>query len=68
MTELSKTEIICALRAFAASRPGIEYGNYGDWRAYRRECADVSRDLRHARTLLDAIAWRDSITAAPSQR
>ena len=62
--ELSKAEIIRALRAFAASRPGLDPRDYGDWQSYRQEAREIARDLRHARTLLDAIAWRDSITAA----
>jgi hypothetical protein len=64
MTDLTKTEIVRALREFIAQRPGLEFGNYGDWPAYRAELASIGRDLRHARTLLREVELRDSITAA----
>lgn len=64
MTELSKSELLRALRAFARQRPGLEFANYGDWRSYNQEKRDISRDLAHAQTLLGAVALRDSITAA----
>src|SRR5574340_871993 len=58
-----KENLIAALRAFARQRPGIEPGNYGSWRDYRAESRSVTRDLHHAETLLETIAWRDSIGA-----
>ena len=61
--EHRKQLILDALSAFASSRPGMEPGNYGDWRAYRSEQRSVTRDLHQARTLLAAVRWRDSITA-----
>jgi hypothetical protein len=64
MTDLTKTEIVRALRAFIAQRPGLEFANYGDWRSYNAEAASITRDLRDAQTLLGAVALRDSITAA----
>jgi hypothetical protein len=61
--ELRKQMMITALRAFVAQRPGLEFGNYGDVSAYRSEMRGITRDLHIARTLFQAIEWRDSITA-----
>lgn len=58
-----KTNIIQALRTWVAQRPGLEFGNYGDWSAYRSEMRSIGKDLRHARKLIDYVAWHDSITA-----
>ena len=49
--------ILDTLRTFAESRPGIEPVNYGSWRDYRRESAAVTRDLHHARALINAASW-----------
>lgn len=58
----SAPAILAALSAFAASRPGLDPRNYGNgidgWRAFRRESADVTRDLRQARTLIRACELR----------
>ena len=48
----TKDQVISALSAFAAQRPGIEPGNYSDWRSYRAESRSVTRDLHDARYLL----------------
>jgi hypothetical protein len=61
--ETSKQNLIAALRTFARQRPGLEFGNYGDWKAYRAEMRSITRDLKQAQELLSAVAWRDSITA-----
>ena len=58
-----KTNIIQALRAWVAQRPGLDYRNYGDWSAYRAEVRSIGKDLQDARKLIDYIAWHDSITA-----
>jgi len=58
-----KPQLIQALRAWVAQRPGLEYGNYGDWSAYRSEMRSIGKDLQHARKLIDYVAWHDSITA-----
>lgn len=58
-----KQSLISALRAFIRQRPGLEFGNYGDLRAYRQESREITRDLRHAEILIDAVAARDAITA-----
>ena len=51
-----KQQMIEALRVFAEQRGGMEPGNYGSWRDYRKESASVTRDLHDARLLLRAIA------------
>jgi len=58
-----KTRLIQALRQWVAQRPGLEFGNYGDWSAYRAEVRSIGKDLQHARKLIDYVAWHDSITA-----
>jgi len=58
-----KTQLIQALRSWVAQRPGLEFGNYGDWSAYRAEMRSIGKDLQHARKLIDYVAWHDSITA-----
>lgn len=57
-----KQAIIDALRAFAAQRPGLEFGNYcSGWddqsgrRAYLSEMRAITKDLHDARTLLRAV-------------
>lgn len=60
---MQKQALISALRRWIEQRPGLEFGNYGDIRAYRAEQRDITRDLHHARELLRAVEWRDSITA-----
>ena len=59
----TKANILAALRAFARQRPGLEYGNYGDWKSYRAELRAITRELAHARTLLRAVELRESIGA-----
>lgn len=51
--------ILDTLRTFAESRPGIDPQNFGSYRDYRRESADVTRDLHHARILITAASWID---------
>lgn len=58
-----KTPILQALRHWIAQRPGLEFGNYGGMSSYRAEMRSITRDMHHARTMLDYIAWHDSITA-----
>ena len=57
-----KASIIEALHTFIRSRPGLEYGNYGDAASYRAEMRGITRDLREARTLLRKIELAHSIT------
>ena len=58
-----KPQLIQALRIWVAQRPGLEFGNYGDWSAYRSEIRSIGKDLQHARKLIDYVAWHDSISA-----
>ena len=58
-----KANILSALRAFAFQRPGLEFGNYGSIESYRAEMRGITRSLTDAQAMLDAIRWRDSITA-----
>lgn len=59
----NKSTIIAALDAWIRQRPGLEFGNYGDWTAYRSEVRSIGKDLQHARKMIDYVAWHDSITA-----
>lgn len=61
--EQRKQAILDTLRKFIAQRPGLEFANYGDVSAYRSEMRSITKDRHHAETLLNAVAWRDSITA-----
>jgi hypothetical protein len=54
--------ILDLLDRFNRSRPGLEFGNYGDIRSYRQESRQIARDKRDADRLLCAVA-RSSITA-----
>jgi len=58
-----KTAIIAALDSWIRQRPGLEFGNYGDWTVYRSEMRSITRDLHHARDMLRYVEWHDSITA-----
>jgi hypothetical protein len=60
--EPRKQAIIAALRTFINQRPGLEFGNYGDVRAYRSEMRGITKDLHHARELVRAVEL-SSITA-----
>ncbi len=60
---MQKQTIIQALRRWIEQRPGLEFGNYGSVQSYRAEQRNITRDLHHARELLRAVEWRDSITA-----
>lgn len=61
---MQRENIIAALSRFTSQRPGLDFANYGDARAYRSESASITRDLNHARELLAAVSWRDGISAA----
>jgi hypothetical protein len=51
----ARQRIIDALYRFASQRPGLEFGNYGDWKAYRAEMRSITKDLHEARALLRRI-------------
>jgi hypothetical protein len=58
-----KENILKCLQHFVAQRPGLEFGNYGDVSAYRSELRSITKARHHAETLINTVAWRDSITA-----
>jgi|SRR5882672_4450192 len=55
--------ILRALERWIAQRGGLEFGNYGDARAFRQEQRRITRQRDDALTLLRAVAWRTSIGA-----
>ena len=59
----TKQTIIDALHQWIAQRPGLEFGNYGNVSSYRAEMRSITRDLQHARAMVNYVAWHDSITA-----
>lgn len=60
---LTKTAILIALDRWIRQRPGLDFGNYGNWASYRAEVRSIGKDLQHARELLRYVELRDSITA-----
>lgn len=59
----TKEQILTALRAWIAQRPGLEFGNYGEVSAYRSEMRRITRQRHDAETILRAVELRESITA-----
>lgn len=59
-TPLTDDALLSLLCAFIEQRPGLDPRNYGDWRAYRNESADITRDLRDACQLLAVVEKRPS--------
>ena len=59
----TKQTIIDALNRWIAQRPGLDFGNYGNVSSYRAELRSIGKDLRHARAMVNYVAWHDSITA-----
>jgi hypothetical protein len=57
-----KVSILAALHTFIRQRPGLDWRNYRDRQAYRGEVRDITRDLKHAETLLRKIELAHSIT------
>lgn len=53
--------ILEALANWIKQRPGLDFRNYGDVKAYRAELRSITQDLHDARTLLTAVGWRSSI-------
>lgn len=60
---MTKAQILSALAAFVAQRPGLEFGNYGNVSAYRSEMRAITRDRHDFNALTAYVARRDSITA-----
>lgn len=61
--EQSKENLLSLLRAFINQRAGLEFCNYGNVKAYRSEQRSITKARHEAHALLNAVAWRDSITA-----
>lgn len=59
----SKEAILMALDRFVRQRAGLEFGDYGDVRAYRAEQRQITRDLHDYRAIAAQVGWRESITA-----
>ena len=63
-TETTKQDVINLLRSWVHQRPGLDFANYGDCKAYNSESRSITRDLNDARQLLRAVELRDSLTLA----
>ena len=50
-----KDQILDALGVWIRQRPGLDFGNYGDWKNYRAEVRSIQRDLDEARQLLRSV-------------
>lgn len=61
--EPRKQAIMAALDKFVAQRPGMEFADYGDVKAYRAEQRSITKDRSHYQTLARAVERHDSITA-----
>lgn len=60
---MTKQTILAALRAFLATRPGFEPGNYSDAASYRADVRRATRQRHDAQRMLRDVELRDSITA-----
>lgn len=56
-------DILEALRAHVNSRPGLDGHNYSDYKSYRSEYRTIQRDKQDFEQLLNAVLWRESLTA-----
>lgn len=80
MAQSERETVLQALAAFIEQRPGFELGNYGAYsarnvremqdvrRAYMQDYRVTWRHLHHARRLLNAVAWRESLYADALKR
>jgi hypothetical protein len=55
---MEKNQVMGALHKFIRQRPQLEFGNYGELKAYRAEVRSIGRDLQDAEALLAAVSWR----------
>lgn len=62
ITTNERDTILAALVKWINQRPGLEFGNYGDVRAYRAELRGITRDKKDAEVLLESVS-RSQITA-----
>lgn len=60
---MNREQILTVLSDFARQPPRLEYGNYGDPKAFRSEARAITRDLHDAQELLAAVAMRGGISA-----
>ena len=51
-----KSQILTALEGFIRQRPGLEFGNYGDRKAYFSEMRRITRQRHDAERLIRAVA------------
>ena len=58
-----KQNLLNCIKNFIGQRAGLEFGNYGEISSYRQEQRRITKDRHHAEALINAVAWRDSITA-----
>lgn len=49
--------LLGTLERFVRQRPGLDFGNYGDWRAYQAEMRGIARDRRQALELIRVAHW-----------
>lgn len=63
-----KAQILAALEAFIRQRPGLEFGNYGDRKAYFSEMRRITRQRHDAERLLQAAHAAHSMTADGLER
>ena len=54
--QASRETILTALDVFVRQRPRLEFGNYGDRKAYAAEARSIARDKRDAEFLLRQVA------------
>lgn len=66
--ERERAAILTALDRWIRQRPGLEYANYGNPTSYRSELRSISRDGREAKTLLQAVRWREQSITLPMLR
>lgn len=62
-TAPTKETVLAALRAFIAQRSGLDARNYGSRESLLGDYRPIIRHGKHARAMLRAVEWRDSITA-----
>jgi hypothetical protein len=58
----TKEQVITLLYAFAAQRPGLDFGNYGDVTSYRSESRRITRQGHEARQLIRAVELAQGMT------
>ena len=70
-SQLNQTLVFAAFAAFINQRPGLDFADYGDVRAWRNESAQIGRDKKRASAALysaellpwDAVAMKEAFSA-----